>query len=303
MKFEAVEAGRVDVRDLGIVTVNYRTASEVEGLALSVPSSLSRRLAVFCVVDNSDAPEQFDGAAQVFEGTDVAFVVLRPGRNIGFGAANNLGLRYVESRRCRAVWFLNPDSRILTADPRGIDEALSMFPSATIFATGLDTGVGERPGTSLLGLWSGRVLPARRSSHGLQFVNGNSMVARVRSLVEAGGFDERFFLYFEEADLAVRCAPRGTPVAVEGLVITHIGGVSTGSRRGELRSPVAIFHAHRSSVLFFAKHLPRHLVPLLIARLGNCGRLALHGPSLGWAAFRGLASGVGLALREGIGHD
>lgn len=297
MSSEDERPGESASRDLGVVTVSYRSAAEVEGLARSLPATLSGRLAVFCVVDNSQAPEDFGAVAQALAPSGTPLTVLRPGSNVGFGAANNLGLRHADSLGCRAVWFLNPDSRVVRADPHAVDRALDTRPHTVVFATGLATGSGERPGVSVLSTWSGRVLPAGRASAAIAFVNGNSMLARVRGLLELGGFDERFFLYFEEADLAVRCAAaRHEPAVVDELVVSHVGGTSTGSRRGVKRSEIAVFHAHRSSVLFFAKHLPRRLVPLLIARAVNCVRLAVREPRLGWAAARGTAAGLRFAV-------
>ena len=45
---------------------------------------------------------------------------------------------------------------------------------------------------------------------------------------ELGGFDERFFMYFEDADLCRRAAAAGIPIRyVPSALVTHIGGASS----------------------------------------------------------------------------
>ena len=49
-------------------------------------------------------------------------------------------------------------------------------------------------------------------------------------LIATGGFDERYFLYYEDVDLALRGAERGwTYRLVPASVVEHVGGVSTGA--------------------------------------------------------------------------
>ncbi len=278
---------------LGIVVVNYRSVVDVEGLARSVPARLAPRLTAFCVVDNSDVPEDFARAAAILAARGVHIDVVYPGENLGFGRANNVGLRHVARAGCDVAWFLNPDTRIVDADPGALERGLRAEPDAVLLGTGVVTASGVRAGLSTLSLRTGRVVPPTSRGPVIAFVNGNSMLARIPELLELGGFDERFFLFFEEADLALRSQAADRPLGlVAGITIAHDGGGSTGSRRGERRSEVAVHHAHRSCVLFFAKHRPHRLVPVIGARLANCARLLASEPRIGRAAIRGTLGGI-----------
>lgn len=286
---------------LAIVVVNYRSVREVEGLARSLRGVLGERLTDFCVVDNTEEPDDFTEVERVLSQQGRHLSVLRPGSNVGFGAANNLGLAHVASAGCDLVWFLNPDTRVADVDLEALDRGLREQPAPVLFATSLVTAAGRRSGSSTLSLRTGRVV--REGAHGatVGFVNGNSMVARVPGLLSLGGFDERFFLYFEEADLALRSARAGTPLGkLDGLAVTHEGGGSTGSRRGECRSRVTVHHAHRSCVLFFAKHRPWRLPGVLAARAANCARLLVRDPRMGLAAASGMLAGTATLLDRAV---
>ncbi|KGM02119.1 hypothetical protein Q760_15390 [Cellulomonas cellasea DSM 20118] len=290
-------------QSFGIVVVSYRSAQEVEALARSLPAALAARVDELCVVDNTEEAEDLAEVGAVLAHKGVRLTVLRPGANIGFGAANNLGLAHLAATGCELVWFLNPDTRVADADPDRLDRELRAQPAPVLLATGLRTPSGRRAGTSVLSLRTGRVVHGAPSGGRVTFVNGNSMLARVPGLLALGGFDERFFLYFEEADLALRSAAAGMPLGVvEGLSVTHEGGGSTGSRRGERRSRVTVHHANRSCVLFFAKHRPARLPLVLAARAANCARLLVGDPRVAGAATAGLLAGVAALVHRAPGE-
>ena len=67
-------------------------------------------------------------------------------------------------------------------------------------------------------------------------------------LKKEGGFDERFFLYFEDFDLSLRASEHGRVVNAPSMVITHLGG-DTSSKNWKT---IAYFIA--SGVKFFFKH-------------------------------------------------
>lgn len=59
---------------------------------------------------------------------------------------------------------------------------------------------------------------------------GSLLLLPRAAFMEAGGFDEQFFMYSEEADLQRRLRLRGIPaVLLSDLVIVHEGGASTGN--------------------------------------------------------------------------
>ena len=108
---------------------------------------------------------------------------------------------------------------------------------------------------------------------------------------EAGGFDERFFSYLEDVDLALRLQLAGWRCAYEPRAVArHAGGGSS----DQLSTPVAYWTA-RNTVLLLSKYWPARWLPFVAYRqlswldhAGRHGRLGTH--------VRGLLAG----LRVGI---
>jgi N-acetylglucosaminyl-diphospho-decaprenol L-rhamnosyltransferase len=96
----------------------------------------------------------------------------------------------------------------------------------------------------------------------VDWVSGACMVVRRRVLEEIGPADERFFMYFEDADLCRRSRKAGWLVYyLPRIEITHQAGGSTRSR------PRAIWRLHKSAFLYHRKygaHGPLNLYSLLV---------------------------------------
>jgi GT2 family glycosyltransferase len=220
-------------RDVDVVIVAYGAPTQLERCL----SHLDRELAV-TVVDNSSSPQ-------------VAAVARRHGAtyidnegNRGFATAVNVALVRLAHANSD-VLLLNPDAVI---DSRGVRDLARFLHSHTnmrvaAVAPRLQGPESEQrvawPLPTPLRMWAealgfGR-LPARH-----EFVVGAVLLLRREALNEIGRFDERFFLYAEEADWQRRAQGRGWTSAVcSAVVAEHTGaGSSTNARRREVR-----FHA------------------------------------------------------------
>jgi GT2 family glycosyltransferase len=138
---------------------------------------------------------------------------------------------------------------------------------------------------------------AWRRHHGLPSANrglesgevfgpcGAAALYRRDAFLEAGGFDRRFFCYFEDVDLAFRLRLRGHRcLYVADAVVHHVGSALSG-----YRSDFAVFHGQRNLVWTFAKNMPATLfIPYLphhlLMNLASIGVLAARGQ--GWTAIR-----------------
>ena len=84
---------------------------------------------------------------------------------------------------------------------------------------------------------------------GVELCSGCFMLARMRFWQDLGGFDTRYFMYFEDCDLSVRAAARGWVQVYEpGAVVHHSGG---GAARKPLRHR---WWFVRSAFRFFMRH-------------------------------------------------
>jgi len=142
--------------------------------------------------------------------------------NRGFAKACNIGAKKAKGRY---LLFLNPDTQIIKAD---FDELISFLDNhlkvgviglKILLENGSDQpySYGQKFGIfSKLGL-----LPGRR----LDWVSGGAMVVRRKLFERLGGFDERFFMYFEDQDLCLRAKDLGFKVELwDGVEVVHFGG-------------------------------------------------------------------------------
>jgi GT2 family glycosyltransferase len=205
------------------------------------------------VVDN-DSPDESATIARSVPGVQVVVQA-----NLGFGAGCNTGAQALAG--AELLLFLNPDAIIETAELLGLVSYLDTHPDCALASpllysgnTALTSG-GRRATvatelrpivpTVLAKRFPDRRLPASRSRTGpMGYVEGACFLARSRSLHDIGGFDEAFFLFFEEMDVARRLEAAGKTVDLvtesraQHQVAVSRRALSDGGRTHLLRSTV-----------------------------------------------------------------
>jgi hypothetical protein len=246
---------------LSIVIVSFNARTDLVNCLLSLkknPPSLPHEI---IVVDNAST----DGSPQAAQ--QIAGVrVIEMGRNAGFAAANNVGIR---EGRGDVLLLLNSDTLVPPGAIDALSGKLAATPSAAIAGPRLVDGEGH-PELSFGRMISpfNELRQKRRAADWIEretareqfvdWVSGACLLVYRADAERAGLLDERFFLYTEDVDFchAVRSLGRKvlfTPVAT----ITHLRGRSRSSR------PAASQRAYREShVAFYEKHHPRW-APLL----------------------------------------
>ncbi len=244
-----------DVR-VGIVTVAYRSDAMLSGFLASVPAATSAAVALV-VADNLPTEGE---AARIAESARADYVPIPA--NPGYGGAVNAAVRRLPGS---VEWVLiaNPDLVLdagaldrLVATGRADDGIGSVgplirnpdgttYPSARSVPS-LRTGVGH---ALFSNLWAGNpwtrryraeLAPAdERRDAG--WLSGSCVLVRRSAFDEIGGFDEGYFMYFEDVDLGYRLGRRGYRNVYEPAASAlHIGGQSTS---GESARMVRAHHA------------------------------------------------------------
>ena len=269
--------------EVSAILVNYNAGSELANALESIKADCSQTSWESVVVDNAST----DGSADVVA-TFPKSTLIRNAANVGFGRGIN---QAVAVSRAPLLLFINPDCRLVPGAIAALRFVLEAEPSCAIVGPRILDPDGSVQGSArgdpdmLTGLF-GRtgalrvLLPflpvARRNvvveeavragdgSVVVDWVSGACMLVRRDAFLAAGGFDERFFLYWEDADLCRRLRNLGFDIRyVPGATAVHQVGRSSRTAR---RSSIHAFHA--SAYLYYATHVaPGALSPRrLLAR-------------------------------------
>lgn len=256
------------------------------------------------VVDNGSS----DGSAEGIESRYPRVTLVRAGENLGFAAGNNLGLQHAGAVQWIAL--LNPDA-YAAAD--WLERFVAAGDKAEFDFFGCGMRLADSPeildGTGDVYHVSG---VAWRRDHGARASAGArdadeifapcaaAALYRRVDLEAVGGFDESYFCYFEDVDLAFRLRLRGLRCAyVPDAVVDHVSSGITGKR-----SDFATYHGHRNMVWTYVKDMPAPLfwlyLPLhLFANLLGVAVCALRGQfGVALRAKRDALLGLPRVLRE-----
>jgi GT2 family glycosyltransferase len=294
---------------LDVVIVNWNSGPHLRACLEAIAASPEdvARLARVIVVDNASTDDSV--RLEGFEG-HLPLDIIKNQDNRGFGAACNQG---AAAGSAAAVLFLNPDVRIRPgALARSLD-FLSADRARPIGALGIrltdEDGTTQRCCARFPTPWRfvgqalllDRLMPSVVAPHFMREwdhlttrevdqVMGAFVMMPRPLFQQLGGFDERFFVYFEDVDLCLRVRQSGRAVAH----YAEPSAVHEGQGTTRKIKDVRLFYSLRSRLLYAGKHFSRlglglTLFATLILEAGARGGAALlrgSGADLG-ATFRG----------------
>ncbi len=295
-----------DPRDnpLGIVVVNY-ASHEMIASNLGFLTDIPRDQVRVVVVDNlSDVyeREQLRLLAQ-----ERNWDLVTPDSNLGFGGGMNLGVEHAIGIGCGHVLLLNPDvsltasaldqvRRALLADSGAIISPKILRPDSSIWFAGGQ--IDLRRGRT----WT-RPRPGRQPEDG--WLTGACLAISSQTWMDLGGFDDRYFMYWEDVDLTRRHLSSGGSLIVDDSILAvHAVGATQGTGR---KSNLYARYVCRNRLLFASEHLRRSEklrwilhTPAESWRIAmrDGRRSALTRPGYMFAAARGSISGVFLVIRS-----
>lgn len=275
------------------VILNWRTAEMTLRAAQFAIAAMEGIEGAITIVDNDSQDGSFEAMSEATR--DWPRVrVLQAGRNGGYGAGNNVGIRagLPDGSKPEFVYILNSDA---FPDPDAIRALVLRLESnpETAFAGSYIHGEDGTPHStafrfpSIASEFEGAAktgpiskllknaivspdLPTETAR--VEWLAGASVLMRQSVLDDIGLFDETFFLYFEETDLFHRAARAGwsADYVVESRVM-HLGSVSTGMKDWQ-RVPSYWFSSRR---YYFEKNHGR--IYALGATLAHIAGLGVYG--------------------------
>ena len=237
------------------IVLNWNNLSDTLDCVESLHCSDYSNLFVWVVDNNSAVDPTFELQAKY---PDVR--VFRNPTNLGYAGGNNRGVRAAMDSGAAYVLLLNNDVVVAPDCIRRL-----------VAAAQADRRIGmATPRVFLYDrrdevYWDGGVVDwqsgdVRHASSALpveggvvrsEWLNGCSLFARVAAIHDVGLLDERYFLYFEDADWSVRAARQGWTNAVVGEARAwHKVHASTGG----FDNPVMRFYFFRNRYLFSSRH-------------------------------------------------
>ncbi len=231
---------------VGIVNRNTRDLLRacIQGILMQAPCDL-------VIVDNASS----DGSAEMVRAEFPNATLIHNAKNLGYGAGANQAMA-----ACAAEYMLllNSDTRV----PRGAPQLLSDFldrnarvaiacprlmnPDGTLqrscfpFPTPLDVFLDLTNIARLMRfvpVLQGRYLRTwnHMQARPVPWACGAALAIRRKAFEAVGGFDESFFMYYEEVDLCYRLAQAGWQVHfTPETEITHMGGTSTRQHHSDM---------------------------------------------------------------------
>lgn len=245
---------------LSAIVVNFNDRANIGRCLKSVTEATKTLAAEVIVVDNASSDGSPDAVAADFP----AVRLIRSAENLGFSKANNLAIRESGGE---FILCLNTDAVLQAGALEGLLDELRLNPRSGIAGPALinDSGVFQvsfggrvRFSNELLKklilnrYWANR-LRSDRSRRRVVWVSAACFLIRRKALEEAGLFDERFFLFFEDIDLCYRVGEAGWEVVfLPAVRAFHQSGATTSP--GGFRSQLAY---RASQLYFYHKHNSR----------------------------------------------
>ncbi len=247
---------------VGIVVLNYN-GQHCLPLCLASLDALLYKEKDIIVVDNASEDGSLDEARNRFP----HFTYVRNEKNEGFAKGMNLGMQLALRRGAEWVWIFNYDAIALPTSLGHLIMVAKGMPKAGLLSPLIYEADGERLwfAKGRIDFWRMRTLhtlPKREASaqkaYSSDFLTGCALLIKKAVIENIGFLDERFFLYYEDADYSLRAIQAGFAcMVVPEAKVLH----SEVSRE----NPKKIYFLVYSGLLFFKKWTPFFMRPYLAA--------------------------------------
>jgi GT2 family glycosyltransferase len=249
---------------VSIVIVSYNRLEVLRKTLLGLLHYFTEPMVEIILVDNASQEPIVETIRREFPQVQI----IAHKKNIGFGGGNNVGAKQA---RGKFILFANSDLilqgnplpamlELFQANPRAgivgcqllntdgsLQPSYFRFPSLTmrfIQISGLKT---------LINKMFPRLRFEYNSTFKLDFVSGAFFIIPYTLFFEIGGFDERYFMYIEDADLGFQVKRKGR----ESLLLNTRDVIHIGQHYEVIGHPFVYFHMNIGQLKFYAKNYGR----------------------------------------------
>lgn len=248
-----------------IVVLQYNNSEDTIKCLQSL-KDLSYQNCGVTVVDNGSQAVDHKKIKDFFSLLDSRFYFLASDTNLGYAGGNNLGIKHALKGKTDYVLILNNDTEVRKDFLTKLVAAGETDRSVGIIAPAIDEGDRTVFGGQIR--WLRPELPhtyLKSTTYNLKpetYLSGSCLLIKRGVIEKIGLLDERYFLYFEDADYCQRTQRTGYKLQVAAdAVISH----KVSSSASSLGPPLLLRYHFRNALLFNSKNGPvwvKILLPL-----------------------------------------
>jgi len=196
----------MSIKDITIVIASFKSEKKIKDCLNSIDKQ-----AKVLVIENSNNLSFKENLEKEFSNVECVLA----GANIGYGSANNIGLKKVKTKY---ALILNPDATLHSSALENFIKATEKIYDFAIMAPYIQEEKDKFDKKNDLK----NISPVE-----VENVKGFAMFLNISEFREVGFFDENFFFYFEEIDLCKRLINHGKKIyLIPEIKIDHGGGLS-----------------------------------------------------------------------------
>ena len=258
---------------VSIITVNYKVAPLVSDLVTSIEKHPPSGNWEMIIVDNSQGEEEQPHLLKEITDARDNMKLITPGSNLGFGGGNNIG---VAGARGEYLIFLNPD---IVVDEGCLDGLLSHLDSRpecgiaaprVCWSDGSFQPTGRAFPNPLTGIFGRATILTKLFPNNpftkqqlidlenvdkptaVDWAAGMAWAVRKDEFITAGGWDERYFMYWEDADMAFTYKHE---FDLETHYVPHISVIHYHAASSSRAGSRAIWEFHDSAYKYVVKNI------------------------------------------------
>jgi len=242
---------------ISIILINYNRKQLALNCIYSIHNKSTSSNYEIIVVDNNST----DGSVEAIKARYPKVKVIAQKHNLGFGKANNIG---ANASTGEYLFFVNNDT-IFTED---IIEPFSLFLKENPSCGAVGPLLVNADGTyqhsygyfpSIINEWrvqketkAIKSIPTNFNPQEVDWVSFAAVMIPRNVFGQISGFDERYFMYFEDADVCLRLKEIGySTIYYPAHSLVHLGGASWSPKNID----AIRYEYRRSQLLYYSKHI------------------------------------------------
>ena len=223
----------MSIKDITVVITSFKSDEKLRNCL----NSIDRQCKVI-IVENSNNLEFKKNFEQKFNNVECILT----GENLGYGKANNIGLKRV---RTQYALILNPDAILAELTLENFTKAAELIPDFAIMA----------PHKQDIKIEIRENVEENFYPQLVKNVKGFAMFLKLSEFKEIGFFDENFFLYFEDIDLCRQLVNHNKKIyLISNIKINHLGAQSSDKLINKERELTRNWHWMWSTFYYHKKY-------------------------------------------------